>query len=309
MGRRWRWSLHLIGLVLLVLVLSRLDLEATVEHVAGADLVLILLSILIGLPFLWLKSERWRVALQWTGSNPPSRATFRLFAMGQLAGMATPGQIGDLIKVLDLKRHGGTVKSGVIASVGDRALDLAVLTGVSAYYGALYWLAWPALNSIVALVAFTAAIALASAWLWLVASRVMVNWRSGLRQPLGYLREASHEIPWTPILLLAASTVLAYTLYGARLYLLLLAVAQSAPVVAFVSSMAVMSLVALLPISFAGIGTRDAALIVLFQAFDMSREIAVSFSFLVLTLYIFSALVGALAWWVGFSGRRESLSN
>lgn len=303
---RWRWLLQFTGLVLLVWVLSKIDSSAVAQQVAHADWPLVLFSAGLGLPFIWLKSERWRVVLHWTGSNLSSGVAFRLFSIGLLAGLVTPGQLGEFAKALDVPRQGGTLRSGITASVGDRALDFAILLGLSAYYGMLHRYDWSQLNSLSVFLVIIALVALAAAWFWLIAVKVLVGFPSSLRSWRNFLGELVTDLHWSPVILLAAYTLLAYALYSIRLYLLLLALGHSAPVVAFVSSMAVMSLIALLPISVAGVGTRDAALLVLFGEFNISREAAISFSFLVLVLYLFNAVVGAIAWGFHFAGRGKS---
>ena len=61
--------------------------------------------------------------------------------------------------------------------------------------------------------------------------------------------------------------------------------------------MAVISLVVLIPVSIAGIGTRDAALIALFSMNGIAAESALSYSLLILfAFYICTAIMGAIEW-------------
>ena len=62
--------------------------------------------------------------------------------------------------------------------------------------------------------------------------------------------------------------------------------------------MSISSIVTLLPLSFSGIGTRDAALIYLFSIISFSQETALIFSFLILlTFHIFGGLIGAVCFY------------
>ncbi|MDA2936696.1 hypothetical protein MYX75_00315 [Acidobacteria bacterium AH-259-A15] len=83
---------------------------------------------------------------------------------------------------------------------------------------------------------------------------------------------------------------------------------ESAPFVPFIASMGVMSLIAILPVLIAGIGSRDAALLVLFQQFNFRPETAVEFSLLVLLLHVSSGIVGAIAWGFHFAGKPQSVA-
>ncbi len=55
------------------------------------------------------------------------------------------------------------------------------------------------------------------------------------------------------------------------------------------------TLCTLLPISIAGIGTRDVSLVLLFSCLGLGREQALAFSFLTLGLVIVHALIGWLS--------------
>ncbi|HBY97113.1 MAG: flippase-like domain-containing protein [Ardenticatenaceae bacterium] len=303
--RRGRWLLHLVGLALFAWVLTRIDIRTLVRHVLEANWLLVTLALALGLPFIWLKSERWRMVLEWTGSRISAGLAFRLFSIGLLAGLVTPGQVGEFAKAFGVRREGGTLRSGLTASVGDRALDVAMLLGLSAYYAVWHRYRWPTLNSLAVFLASMALVGILAAWIWLVAAQLFVAFP--LRWPVTgrALGEAITGFPWPRMVSLAAATLFAYALYSIRLYLLLLALGQSAPVPVFVSSMAVMSLAALLPISIAGIGSRDAALLVLFGEFRIPQEAAIAFSFLVLVLSLFNAVVGAIAWALQFIGEHD----
>ncbi len=305
--RRWRWALQLLGPALLVWVLYSIDVSAMVEEVGRANWALVFLSMSLGLPFILMKSERWRVMLRLTGSRTSSIVAFRLFSIGHLAGVATPGQIGEFIKVLGVRQHGGTLKSGIISSLGDRSIDFVVLLGLAGYYALILGDA-PALESTYLLVGAMAIVAVVSGWLLLVIAEATTDTALRPASIVGIVRNLKLRVPWRPVLVLASLTVAAYFLFGVRYYLLLEAMDFSAPTAAFISSMGVVALVALLPISVAGVGSRDAALVLIFDRFDIPSEGAVGFSFLVLTLYIFTAAVGAVVLWTGF-GRIEEHSH
>ena len=64
----------------------------------------------------------------------------------------------------------------------------------------------------------------------------------------------------------------------------------------FSFAITIAGLITLIPISIAGIGTRDAALIVLFLPLSIQKEQIIVFSALILMIYLFSALVGFICW-------------
>ncbi|MBA7640673.1 hypothetical protein ES703_48344 [subsurface metagenome] len=92
-------------------------------------------------------------------------------------------------------------------------------------------------------------------------------------------------------------TIFAYIIFYTQGYLI--AKSLSIPVSFFylVFCLSLASLVALIPISIFGIGTRDATLIVLFSTQGLTEEAAVSLSLaLLFVFYVSVGGMGALAW-------------
>ena len=72
---------------------------------------------------------------------------------------------------------------------------------------------------------------------------------------------------------------------------------MSLPVANFVFGVALANLLALLPITVFGVGTRDAALALVFQQAGGTTEGAVAFSLMILGVaYMLNMAVGSIAW-------------
>jgi uncharacterized membrane protein YbhN (UPF0104 family) len=94
-----------------------------------------------------------------------------------------------------------------------------------------------------------------------------------------------------------ALTLAAYALFFGQGRLL--AKALEIPVgIAYLSiCLSVVGVITLLPISFSGLGTREAVLITLFAPLGLAAEQAVAYSLLFfLTFYVGGGIVGALGW-------------
>lgn len=289
---RWRWLIQLIGVGLFIWLLTRVDVEGILRQVANARWPLVLASVSLGVPFIWFKSERWRLVLEWTGTNLPSTTAFSLFAIGLLAGLVTPGQLGEFGKAVDVRRQGGTIRSGLLASLSDRGFDLVIFVGMVVYSvfisrGNLLQLAQ--VNGVLlALLVFVLNALTAAAVMGLL---------SRFGRPKGSTMKATNQSIYSKVFLGSiVCTLFSFFIYNLRLYLLLTSLGEWIPWGAFMISMAIMSLVTLLPVTIAGVGTRDLVLISLFQIFGIGAETVVAFSALVLLLYIFNGLIGLFAW-------------
>jgi uncharacterized membrane protein YbhN (UPF0104 family) len=87
-------------------------------------------------------------------------------------------------------------------------------------------------------------------------------------------------------------TVLATGVVYLRLYLLVTALDIHLAAIPFVAAMSLASVAALIPVSVSGIGTRDAALMLIAPALGISPEQAIGISTLILFLSVVNGAVG-----------------
>ena len=92
-------------------------------------------------------------------------------------------------------------------------------------------------------------------------------------------------------------TALAYSVFFAQAWLLGRALALEIGIAYLAMCLSVAGVITLLPISFSGLGTRDAILILLFAPLGLAAEQAVAYSTLFfLTFYVAGGIMGAIAW-------------
>jgi hypothetical protein len=93
-------------------------------------------------------------------------------------------------------------------------------------------------------------------------------------------------------------TLAAYVVHYVRFYILLLALHLGAPppVLAFVATLALVSVVALIPVTVMGVGTRDGVLVLAAGGLGLTNEEAVGFSLLILVTYLANLAIGFVCW-------------
>ncbi|RIK26775.1 MAG: hypothetical protein DCC52_09965 [Chloroflexi bacterium] len=116
--------LALLALLAFVLWL-KVDLYATFEILRAANLWWVGLALLGFIPFLLIKAWRWQIILRDLGVPIPFRQAVRLYALGLGAGMLTPGNVGDAVKVAYFRERG--FSESVISVVLDRIWDVLIL--------------------------------------------------------------------------------------------------------------------------------------------------------------------------------------
>lgn len=279
-------ALALLTLAILALLLSRIEfgaLSAAVQRLpAGAWATVLLIALLLPLNL----SLRWRFVLAQIGLSVPWRRCLAILLGVQPLSVLSPARVGDTLRAFALRRDGiaAPVLGGILA---ERLLDMLVLAAAAG--AAALWLGrlGIALGGGAVLVAGFAALMLARRL-----DRLPL--RPSWRQPLGRFAEAAAVFQRRPRALLGA---LALTLLHWALAILMVTVllAGAGAEVGYAEVAAALPLAVfagLLPVTFGGIGTRDAALVALLAAQAGAPEcLAASLLYAFLTL-VLPALVG-----------------
>jgi uncharacterized protein (TIRG00374 family) len=306
-----RW-LRLVGIVILAyLLLFRVDRHALRELAVHTSPWLLLLATLINAPVIFIKSERWRLLLRAQRLRYGRAPALKAFVASQYVGIITPGRVGDLTRVVYLRRDLGlSLGAGAPSVIADRLLDLYFLLAV----GFVACLRFGVGFSLVGLVG-AGVIATLPALILVpgVVDRLervglvaRVLRRFGRAAPQGDAADrASSAMDFTQ----AARALLSWRLVGglvltvvgyAGTFLQVLLLARALRLdVGFIDlslMTAAANLLALVPISISGIGTRDAALAFLFARLGQSPDAGIALSLaILLTAWLPMAIVGFFA--------------
>jgi uncharacterized membrane protein YbhN (UPF0104 family) len=278
-----RYGLHLIGLVLIAWVLMTSDLEKVGAAFAGLSPVRVAAIAFLILPGAFLKSWRWERLLRGLEVRIPAARVLLVGVYGMALGFLSPGRVGEFTKIAFLKREAGlSLPLGTFSVVADRVLDLFVLFLVLVA-GLAYFVRGTTLATALLFV-FAAAL--------LCAAVLALIWRF---RPRGLTANVEALFRPSPILLFLALSVAATTIHFGQNTLLAweLGLDLGFWQVGFATTLA--SMVALLPVTVMGIGTREVALIYVLGLFGIDRSGAVSFSLLVFAVHLFVFLSVAAA--------------
>ena len=298
--------LRLVGLLLFVcILLVKVDIREVPGMILRANISAVLLAaFLTGLLF-FLKALRWNSLLAMQGLAYPAWDAFRIYLSSVYVGSATPGRLGEFVKVWYLMNDKKIQVGRSVSSVlGDRLLDVVFL----------------ALWSLGASIAFTT---VTNSVLWLLVAIVCggclapLLWRcvgdrvmrllystlaqkyQGVAMGLDDFVKGVREFNRVEIAVPIAWTLLSYLFSFIQWYLIALSLRISVSFLYLAFAVSVASLLTLLPLSIAGIGTREATLISLLSPIGVDSQTAVSYSILYFAVsYGISGLMGAMAWWV-----------
>jgi coenzyme F420 hydrogenase subunit beta len=262
--RSWARWWRLIGPLLLLFMLWRVGPEKCWSVVGNADIYWFLGACLISIPSIAVKGLRWQWMLRAIGFESSFVDSTGVYAAGMLAGAVTPGKVGDLAKAPMLLSRGVPLSAGIAASLLDRVFDAVVLFALG-LAGVLAMPTMPGRGIIAVAAVFAMCITIAATYLF----------RDSFTNALSI-----RGIAWRLVMIL--TTLAASAMYFGSAYFCAKAIGLPLGILDVVAGSSIAAVLALLPVSIAGIGTRDAAFIAIYVNCGVDAEHAIAFSSLIL---------------------------
>lgn len=248
-------------------------------------------------PNLFLKSLRWRYILKFQSICYSMRDAFLVYLSGIYAGMITPGRLGETIKALYLKNDKCVpFGQGLATIVIDRFCDLYFLLLVGLFGVGIYS---PFSNNWLFLILISFLLIGAP---YIATRQQLIARLVPSRKLKFHFEEFYNAIKKINIkygIILAVITLVSYLIFFVHCYWLMLLVVPGILFFTVMFFVSITALISVLPITLAGIGTREAGLIYLFSLIGRSAEEAVCVSFLIfVSFHINTAILGLISWYI-----------
>ena len=305
--RGWGGYFRLLGIILLVVILSRLELRKLADILSRTDILYLLAAVLLNIPHFFMKALRWRGLLKTQNIDYSPRDSVLAYVGSVYFGFLTPGRLGELVKVFHLARDRNVSPARAMPSVIiDRLFDvyLLLLVGTTGLWRL-------GLLGEVSVLAFLGLALLAGAPFLVLSKRIMDVAVKVLFRfvPEGRVKgkldsyydefyASVRELIGPRLAYGGLITVAAYLLFFFQCFCLVRGLhVMELDYVSVMFIMAIANFITLIPVSIAGLGTRDAILIYLFAHFGLQKELAVGFSILIfLAFYVAGGLMGLDCW-------------
>jgi glycosyltransferase 2 family protein len=272
-------GLPLVGLILFGYIVHTLDLDTVMSMFEQARWPYLLCGMAVMLLFLWAKAFRHYWILRSQDIDVPPSRVMGIFFRSAFWGFISPGRVGEFSKVAYLDDYVDSKGKSIANVFIDRILDLLCIMVI--LIGSAAVAAIPRKWETISL----AAAVLVGAMLLLVFLSRFFGRRSPGRFPgVGVFFQEFLHLKNKALLFIFSLAI--WMFYYSGLYLFSKSIGLQADLwfIAFCSACS--NLVALVPISVAGIGTRDALLVHLFQSASFSSEQAVVFSSFFILAYL-----------------------
>jgi polyisoprenyl-phosphate glycosyltransferase len=239
---RLRWLAFALAVVAVAIVAARWDLGSLWWPCS--------LGMLGYLPFFAAKLVRWQRLLCAVGVRLSFGEALWAYLSGMAVGAVTPGRAGELLRIAGPASRGHCIEGLAVATIVDRLMDLAVVGAVAL---AAVWLTAAPSPSWIAIAAGVALGALALLW----ATPTMVAFIG--RRLLGRPLEKPPALRLSTLIEAGAWSLLSMSTFFAIAMMLLASSGNVAPLAALAGAVAFGNLASLLPVSVAGLGTREGA--------------------------------------------------
>lgn len=300
----------LLGLLLFLFVVMKVNWGHIFMLMKDAKIPFLGVSLALILIICAIRALRWWFLMRIQNIKYSVKDSLLMHLVGILAAQVTPGRLGEFAVINYLRKDGYSFGPSFMSVLTYRFLDLVFISMV----GFLSVLLLPGLaemNLIKGALLGSGCISLLFGAVLLKARRSqgsLGNIISGLaprRFRERIVEDASSfslalgQLNRPRFLALGAITLLLWYLTFLMCYTLAHAIGINISFFQQVAVSSILSVVIQLPISVAGVGTRDFTLIYLFPLLHFTQEQAVAYSLLILSfLYVTTCLMGLLAWFL-----------
>lgn len=304
------------GVIILTALLSRLNIKEILCQLSQINLGYYISGLILFIPILVFKSIRWGYLLEKQAIHISKNESMRFYASGMFIGAVTPGRVGEIIRVLYIKNKGYSAAKALFSVFVDRLVDILFLICIG-YIGVVFFLSVFAKHiGIISLVFFTIIAFIVICVLirgklkgllaWLIHYLLPVKNKESIMANMQIFMESFKNVgfkSWTFVILI---TLASWFCYYLEMFIFAKALRLDISLLYISAIVSTTALIALIPITIAGIGTRDAALVLLFSQVGLPKESAIAFSGLVLLMMVINTCICSVGW---FLNKQEKIEN
>ena len=294
-----------ISLALIAIVMHAFDVRGVVAHFAKVDAVTLLLVIVIALLISLLHTLRWLAVVNANGNRLGFKAALQIVLIGHFFNQALPSSVGgDAVRIWCAYRAGLGFSAAANTVIIDRALTLVSLLLLT--MGGLPWLfeivADPAARWALSTVIFAGVAGFGALLALRRLPQMIAQWQlaRALLEVAGLARKTMSSAQFAlPVILLS---IISFIGFAIIVFYLAHAMQIEVSLRDCILLVPPVILVTVVPISIAGWGVREGAMVVAFGFIGVPPNAAFAVSVLFGLTLAAASLPGSLLWWMsGYS--------
>ncbi len=291
---------RLVGLLLLLIILYQVDWGVLKQSLERIQIWVLLTVSPLFLLALFLRFVRWDYLVKILGIDLSTKKNLIYFTAAMFWSLVTPGKVGELSRIIYINKDGVPIGKAVFSVLIDRLVDLSFLLflsllGVTMVSQRFYW-GYLLLILVILFVVIWQKDRILLCLQSLLISMVPKKYSTLVQD---YCEKAfsglSHLSIQKHIKILIISSLI-WISYIIPLFILALHIGINVSPLVLIVAIVLSAAIAVLPISIAGIGTRDAFLVFYLGQQGVSKEVALLFSFMFIYFYFICLLVGFIAY-------------
>lgn len=304
---RIRKFLAIIGVVLFVYILSTLNFSKMEYIFTSIDIIYLIPCLFMVIPVAFLSNYQWQVLLKHHNMHIDFFKSLKNMFIGYFYGFITPGGIGGYTRIIYL--HDQTkipLKKCVSNIVLHNTVDYISLLFIGFIGGLLLTARFPQLYTFEILILFMIFFLIVLVYIFIVKKETLqqlfnIILRSSFFNPYrdrlgGTIEEFYEDMPfWYDLSFPFVLSIVGWGLRFFEFFLIAHLFFISVPLIYFIAIFSVADVVASIPITIYGLGTRELTLISLFSLFGVPEENIIGLSlFLFVVAWILPSLFGAV---------------
>jgi uncharacterized protein (TIRG00374 family) len=298
-----------IGVLLFLAIVFSIGVEAILESILSIDPLVFAIAVALLVPSILLKGFKQKLLVSIFKPGTSLIENTKIWLISYFFGAASPAKSGEAARSLYLRKSFNlSLGEGLSIVFMERFLDTVFLFAF-AFAGLLFMNSLISLspNLIVSLLVFCVvfffviSLMLKKEWVRFLLRPFFrafapEKFRPGLRKGFNDFYKAIQLYLKQPrkVLIISAITFASWLLIFVQFFIVAKALSINLTFLSFAFVFPVLLLVEALPVSLSGLGTRDAASVLMFGLFSISASAAVSFSLTAFVLNILLAAIGFL---------------
>lgn len=262
--------LRVLGIVLFIYILSRIDLKETWAYVKSVNALFFTLALLTQLILLLIKSYRWHLL-----NNQASVSGNLIQSMGEFfesyaIGVVTPGRLGEMVKA-GYQQEKSSRWATVVRVLSERGIDVGIFLAIAG--AAMIWGNLIPNTSFMGILVFAGGILITVFSLLIIGNSAAKKLLSFFNKNLG---QAYYYHGTNRVMLIGALSLASNAFAFVSIYFLVLGLSMDISFLVTSGGMAIAGLFNLLPITIMGLGTRELIFLQLFNAYPQTLVLALS---------------------------------
>ena len=297
---KYKNYIKLFGIILFLYILSRQDIKKVYSIILNSNIKLLILSLLILPLALFIRTIRFKSILSLHSNNfPVLKNLYKIYIESFFWGIITPGRVGELSRIFYITKFTANKMQAIFIVIVDRIIDVLLLFEI-ALLSLLYFSSVTGYLSI----GETLVYSIVSIIIFLLIPLLIFNKNiisiffyisklisSKINIKLQFVLDEIEKFNLNKIQNWHIITVIAWLIYFFQIYLISLSLDLKLSYFYTVIIVSISSMVALLPVTILGIGTRDITIISLLKQLGIAQEIGFTFSFMILFITYINSLL------------------